>query len=452
MKSRIPRIMIAAPSSGSGKTTVVCGVLKLLKDRGLNITSFKCGPDYIDPMFHKKALDIDSRNLDLFLNNEDTVKYLLAKNSANSDVSVIEGVMGYYDGIAGKSLSASSYDLSRVTKTPTILVINAKGKSTSIIPEIKGFIEYRDDSNIEGVILNNISPMLYPDIKELIEVELQVKVLGYAPKDEGFNLESRHLGLVTPSEIAGIEEKISYIASILEKTIDVDSIIEMASRATDIEYTSLSVPKLKGARIALARDKAFCFYYSDNLDLLLEMGAELVEFSPLKDSHLPKGINGLIIGGGYPEVFASHLSQNKSLLNDIREKLKMGLPTLAECGGFMYLGSSIVDKAGQEYSMVDYIPMKSSSTGKLSRFGYVTLTANEDNMLCSKGDTINAHEFHYWDSTENGESFNATKPLRKRSWSCINYRDNVIAGYPHMHYYSNINFPYNFLKKCIEYN
>ncbi len=443
-----PRIMIAATSSGCGKTTITCGILKLLLNKGLNVASFKCGPDYIDPMFHKKVLNINSRNLDLFLNSENTVKYLLAKNSGKSDIAVIEGVMGYYDGLGGTSLQSSSYHLSSVTETPTILVVNSKGKSLSILAEIKGFLEYKKDSNIKGVILNNMSKMLYQSIKPIIESELNIKVLGYVPKDDKFSLESRHLGLVTADEVLGIEEKLNYIADILSETIDLDSVINIAKSATSIEYENINIKKINPLKLAVARDKAFCFYYEDNLELLREIGVEIVEFSPLNDKFLPDNIHGLLLGGGYPELYLKELENNTSMKNDIKKKLLEGLPCLAECGGFMYLGHDI--KTNREYKMVDFIKTSSFNTNRLSRFGYITLSPNNDLKLLNE-ETINAHEFHYFDSTFNGEAFNAKKPIGKRNWNAIVVQNNTFAGYPHIHYYSNLNFIYNFLDLVKDY-
>lgn len=447
----IPRIMIAAPSSGSGKTTIVCGLLKALINKGVKPISFKCGPDYIDPLFHSKVLGIKSRNLDLFLNDENTVRCLFSENSKGSDISVIEGVMGYYDGVAGKSLKASSYDVSRVTKTPVILVINSRGKSLSIIPEIKGFIDYKIDSNIKGVILNNMSPMIYPEIKELIEKEINVKVLGYLPKSEDISLESRHLGLVTADEVKDIENKLSIIGEKISNTVNIDEIINIANESEPIGCEKISIQRLDKVKIAIARDKAFCFYYEDNLSLLKKMGAEIIEFSPLEDKLLPEGIDGLIIGGGYPELYVEKLSMNKSLLNDIKEKLEFSLPCLAECGGYMYLGKSIEGEDGNTFDMVNYFDHHSYNHGKLSRFGYITLAPSIENNFLEKAESINGHEFHYWDSTKNGNAFIGRKPLRRRQWDCINFKDNTLAGYPHIHYYSNLSFPYNFIKTCNEY-
>lgn len=446
------RVMIAAISSGSGKTTITCGILQALVNRKLKVASFKCGPDYIDPMFHSKVIGARSRNIDSFFNDENTVKYLVDKNSQNADISVIEGVMGFYDGLAGISTKASSYDVARITDTPVILLINCKGMSVSILPIIKGFKEYMKDSNIQGVILNQMPKMLYPEIKKSIEENLDLKVLGYVPNLKDLVIESRHLGLVTPDEIKDLKEKLNELADILEETLEIDEIINLADKSKDLIYNKPEIHKLEdNLRIAVALDEAFCFYYEDNIELLKEMGADIVYFSPLKDERIPDNIHGIIFGGGYPELYAKELSLNKTMIESVKSTVYNGLPCVAECGGFMYLHESMEDDKSQPYDMVGLIKGKAYKTPKLNRFGYIKLTALEDNFLCKKGEEIAGHEFHYWDSTNCGSSFKAQKPLRKRNWECINITDNLFAGYPHVHYYSNMQFPYNFLKKCISY-
>ena len=446
------RVMIAAISSGSGKTTITCGILQALVNRKLKVASFKCGPDYIDPMFHSKVIGARSRNIDSFFNDENTVKYLVDKNSQNADISVIEGVMGFYDGLAGISTKASSYDVARITGTPVILLINCKGMSVSILPIIKGFKEYMKDSNIQGVILNQMPKMLYPEIKKSIEENLNLKVLGYVPNLKDLVIESRHLGLVTPDEIKDLKEKLNELADILEETLEIDEIINLADKSKDLIYNKPEIHKLEdNIRIAVALDEAFCFYYEDNIELLKEMGADIVYFSPLKDERIPDNIHGIIFGGGYPELYAKELSLNKTMIESVKSTVYNGLPCVAECGGFMYLHESMEDDKSQPYDMVGLIKGKAYKTPKLNRFGYIKLTALEDNFLCKKGEEIAGHEFHYWDSTNCGSSFKAQKPLRKRNWECINITENLFAGYPHVHYYSNMQFPYNFLKKCISY-
>ena len=272
---KIPRLMITAASSGSGKTLCTCGLLQALKNRSLDVVSFKCGPDYIDPMFHTKVIGTKSRNLDTFFTDEDTTRFLLQKNAAQADVAVIEGVMGYYDGLAGISVSASAWDLADTTKTPAVLLVNCKGMSVSIVPFIKGFLEYKKDSHIKGVILNRISGMLYPRVKEMIEKQLPVKVYGYLPELKDCLLESRHLGLVLPEEIEDLQMQLDTLAEAMEKSVDIDGLLQLAAEAEELEagekYTAYEqrqadaqLERTKeeypymGLKIGVARDEAFC--------------------------------------------------------------------------------------------------------------------------------------------------------------------------------------------------
>ena len=315
-----PRFMLAAPSSGSGKTMITCGILQILKNRGYRVSSFKCGPDYIDPMFHTKVLGTISRNLDTFFTGEEMTRCLFAKTAQQTDLSVIEGVMGYYDGLGGIRTKASSYDLARVTDTPVILIVNAKGMSLSILAQIKGFLDYQKDSKIKGVILNQTSEMTCRMLTPKIESELGICVFGYVPKIADWHLESRHLGLVLPDEISDLREQMQRLADILEKTLDIKSILQMAESAKEMEddmpkslkqlFTDPHVQKIRTQRpqIAVAKDEAFCFLYEDNLKLLEELGAEITFFSPLHDAKVPENTDGLLLPGGYPELFAEELS------------------------------------------------------------------------------------------------------------------------------------------------
>lgn len=463
---RIPRIMIAAAGSGSGKTTVTCGLLQAFLNQGIKPASFKCGPDYIDPMFHSEVLGIKSRNLDLFFTDENITKYLLSKNAGAADLSVLEGVMGYYDGLAGKSMDCSSYDLARKTKTPVILVADCKGMSVSVAALIKGFLELRRDHGIRGVILNRIPHMLYQDLKGLIEEELSLEVLGYLPVMTDCQLESRHLGLVTAKEVGNLKEILEKLAAQMEASVDLERILGIARESLAIDYQvpsyikkitqcmnspnhPNSIDRLNTpVRIAVAMDRAFCFYYQDNLELLEEMGAEILPFSPLEDEALPENIQGLILGGGYPELYLERLSKNQTMLESVRKAVESGLPCIAECGGFMYLHQWVKGRDGTRFPMVGVVEGESFPTQKLTRFGYITLTALEDNLLCKKGIELKGHEFHYWDSTNPGGGFHARKPLRKTGWDCVITEGNLWAGYPHIHFYSNIEAAAQFLTKA----
>ena len=277
-----PRLMLAAASSGCGKTTVACAILQALKVRGISCVSYKCGPDYIDPMFHRQVLGIASRNLDLFFVPEQTARFLLQKSSRGADLAFIEGVMGYYDGIASTS-TASSWHLARATRTPAVLVLNCRGMSVSIAAQLGGYLNYERESGIRGVILNQLSPSLYPEIKALIESRCSVAVCGYMPKMPDCSLESWHLGLVTAQEIADLQERIERLGEQALQSIDLELLLKIAGDAPPLAEESLPLPEPAQLplKIGVARDKAFCFYYQDNLELLEELGAQLVPFFPL---------------------------------------------------------------------------------------------------------------------------------------------------------------------------
>ncbi|MEA5082633.1 MAG: cobyrinate a,c-diamide synthase [Lachnospiraceae bacterium] len=446
------RVLFAAPKSGSGKTLISCGIMRAFINNGKKVSAFKCGPDYIDPMFHR-VIGAKSGNLDTYFCDKNTVKYLLSEGADGSDITLIEGVMGYYDGLGGISVEASAYDIARVTKTPVILIVDCKGASVSAVAQIKGFVEYKEESYIKGVILNRISPMLYSGIKQLIENEMDIRVLGYVPEIKEICLESRHLGLIMPQEIDSIKEKMNTLADVISQTVDLNGIKELGEKAENIEISSIDIPTAtKKVRIGVAFDEAFCFYYQENLRLIEKMGGEIIYFSPLKDGKLPKELNGIIFGGGYPELFAKELSANKSMLESIKNALENKIPCIAECGGFMYLQNSIEDKDGTVYPMVGYLNGSGFKTSKLTRFGYITLETNEDTIFGETGTEMKGHEFHYWDSTENGIACTAVKPNRNRSWKCVYADENIFAGFPHLYFYSNVKAVFKFIEKCGEYS
>ena len=453
IKKNLPRLLIGAAGSGCGKTTFTCGILQAFSDAGRKPVSFKCGPDYIDPMFHTEVLGIPSRNLDLFFSDENMVQFLMAKHGAKGDLAVAEGVMGYYDGLAGISKDASTYDLGRATKTPAILLVDGRGKSVSLLAEIKGFLELEPESGIKGIVLNRVSAMIYPELKDMIEAQLPVTVYGYLPKMEECSLESRHLGLVTAKEMKNLQQIIRRLADQISETVDVQGLIKLAQEAEELSYEPPLLPKPaeKEITIGVARDPAFCFYYEDNLELLKQLGARLAFFSPMEDEKLPEGAAGLIFGGGYPELYLSKLSNNNLLRNQIRGAVQKGMPCFAECGGFMYLQQTLQGQDGRTYPMAGVITGESFPLGKLSRFGYITLTAQKDTVLCKKGQQIKGHEFHYWDSTHPGDAFHAQKPLRKKNWQCIVAENRLFAGYPHLYFYSNPEAAKNFLTACIAF-
>ena len=443
MQRRVPRLVLAGTNSGCGKTTVTCAVLQSLVRRGLRVGAAKCGPDYIDPMFHSRVIGAKSSNLDSFFFDRDTMRYLLAHNGEGCDVTVIEGVMGYYDGLGLTSTRASTYEAARETESPVVLVVNARGAALSVVAAVQGFLDFAPDNNVQGVILNGCSAMSYGALARELESRLGVRACGYLPRLPECTLESRHLGLVTADEVADLREKLRQLAEAAEKALELDALLEIAHNAPVLDFTPPVLPE-KGApvRIGVARDRAFCFYYEDSLDLLRQLGAELIPFSPLADEKLPDGVQGLYLGGGYPELYAAQLEENHALRRQIRDAVRTGMPCIAECGGFMYLTESIAGRA-----MVGALPGDCFDTGKLTRFGYITATAREDNLLCRAGEQVPMHEFHHWDTPQPGDAFGAEKPSGKQ-WRCAYATDTLYAGFPHFHFYAKPVMAQRFLAAC----
>lgn len=445
IKRLAPRVLLAGVSSGCGKTTVTCAVLQAFVNRGIRLHAFKCGPDYIDPMFHENVIGARGSNLDLFFYDANTLRYLVGKHAHEAELSVMEGVMGYYDG-SFNTTEKSTYEVAAETGSPVILVINGRGMTFSVTAVIRGFLETVPDSRICGVILNQVSPAAFQIQKQVIEEQFgeKIKVFGYLPVMKDCSFESRHLGLVTAGEIEDIKEKLNRLAAAAEQYIDLDGIVELANKSEPLEYEETAVQKQEKVRIAVALDRAFCFYYRDNLELLSEMGAELCYFSPLKDTALPE-CDALYLGGGYPELYLERLAENKGMRDSVKNAVEAGLPCIAECGGFMYLTEEI-----EGFPMVGVLSGRCENKGRLVRFGYVTLTAREDNLLCRAGEQINAHEFHHYDAQENGHGFHARK-RQGREWDCVQATQSLYAGYPHLPFYSNLQFAENFYKAAVSF-
>lgn len=466
---KLDRVMIAAPKSGSGKTTITCALLQSLKEQGIPVVSYKCGPDYIDPMFHKEVLGVPSKNLDTFFTGEEETRALLKAGRTEGELAVLEGVMGLYDGLGGIREEGSSYHLAKVTGTPIVLVVDAKGMGKSVLALIVGFLQYDTEKLIRGVILNRMTGAYYQTIKPLIEKELPVAVVGYVPDQKHLELKSRHLGLVLPKEQEEVQQQIRDFAAELQKTVSIEKIREIAAEAVELPYMeSVSASSIDSSDedraeaggmtdndsdspiIAVARDEAFCFYYEDNLRLLEEHGARLCFFSPLHDSHLPEGCDGILLGGGYPELHLQELEQNLSIKNEIRAAMERGIPCVAECGGFMYLHETIEDQEGQQYRMAGVLPGICTNEGKLVRFGYIELQEKKSAFL-PEGTKIRGHEFHYYDSSDNGEDCVAVKPVTGRSYPCVIETQNRFLGFPHLYYPSNPGFAENFVKKARDF-
>lgn len=454
---KIKRVMIAATGSGSGKTVVTCALLQVLKDCGWKVASYKCGPDYIDPMFHEKIIDVPAKNLDTFFTDEEKTRELFYNSAKEMDAAVIEGVMGLYDGLGGVRKEGSSYHLAEVTDTPIVLVVDAKGMGRSIIPLIAGFLNYDKKHLIQGVILNRMSKGYYETLKPLIEEELNIRLIGFLPEKEELHIESRHLGLLLPNEVNHIKEKLQTASELFSKTVSIECIKEIAENAKELEFDQTAIHFIERAAardsrpvIAVAKDEAFCFYYADNIHLLEEYGAKIAYFSPLRDKKLPEECHALLFGGGYPELYAERLSANTGMLRAVKSAVEHEMPIVAECGGFMYLHSFLKDKKGRCYPMAGVIPADCFYTGKLVRFGYIELREKQKHFL-PDGKGIKGHEFHYYDSTCNGTDVIAVKPMTGKEYSCIIENETQWLGFPHLYYPSNPVFAKALIEKTENY-
>ena len=462
----LPRVMVAAPASGGGKTTAACALLRALALAGETPAAFKCGPDYIDPMFHTAVTGAPARNLDLFLQPAEGVLRTFARGCRGASLAVLEGVMGYYDGLGGDTALAGSWHLAQVTRTPVVLVLRCRGMSAlTAAAQVRGLMAFgetarllpgedaapgRKNSGIAALLLNQISPAAYPALKATLERETGLPVAGFLPPLADCGLESRHLGLVTPDALPDLRDKAERLAAALRENADL--LGKIAGEAPPLEIPDRTTTARQGnpVPLAVARDRAFSFYYRDALELLEEAGAELLPFSPLEDRTIPRGAKGLLLGGGYPELFARDLSQNQPMRASVREAVQGGLPTVAECGGYLYLNETLSDPEGNPWPMAGVLPGGAKNAGKLRRFGYGTLTAGKSGLLLDAGESLPAHSFHYWQSDRAGEDFRFQK-RDGRCWPEGRQTGTLYAGFPHFHFGGRPGLAERFLAKCAQY-
>lgn len=453
MEIDIPRLVLSAPASGAGKTAFTCALLRAFQQKGLQPASFKCGPDYIDPMFHRQIIGAKSGNIDLFFAAPQLARGLFCRQAAGCGLALVEGAMGYYDG-AASSDQASAWQAAQALAAPAALVVPPRGAALTLAASLKGLLDFRPDSRIRGILLNRCAEGTYRMMKPLLERELGIPVMGYLPELPECRIESRHLGLVTAQETENLRRKIQLLADQAARTVDLEGLLALARSAPPLQGDLPAPPPATDRRpvIALAQDRAFCFYYPENLALLEELGAEIRPFSPLEDRELPEDADALYLGGGYPELYGQGLSQNRTMAESVRRAVASGLPTLAECGGFLYLHQAIEDQEGRRWPAAGVLPGLCRPAGGLRRFGYVELTARRDNLLCPAGETIRGHEFHYWESDDCGKDFRAEKPLSSRGWDCIHAGGTLFAGFPHLYFYSNPAFAARFVQAAADWN
>ncbi|MDO4619012.1 MAG: cobyrinate a,c-diamide synthase [Lachnospiraceae bacterium] len=452
------RILIAGTKSGCGKTTMTLALLAALKKWGVPVASFKCGPDYIDPMFHRAVLGVETRNLDPFFSSPEELRAQLRKaeakiaekyGSSEDGILLVEGVMGYYDGL-GRTSECSTYSVAAATGTPVVLVVEAGGMSASVGAVLQGFRNYKADSGIKGVIFNGVSEKMQPFLKAIAE-ENGLRCLGCMPHEKEVTIGSRHLGLVTAQEISELQRKVDMLAEMAERCLDLELLWELAEEApmTEGEEKQKEAGTVKaesGPVIGIARDAAFCFQYPENLEILEKLGCRLRFFSPLKEQALPEGISGLWLPGGYPELYLQELEQNEAMRTAVRAAVEGGMPTIAECGGFLYLHESA---AGHQLAGV--LAGQVFETKRLQRFGYTYLTARKDNLLGKAGEMLRTHEFHYWDSPDIGEDYEAVKAGSGRRNFCVHATETLWAGFPHLYLPANPGAAEAFVRKAEEY-
>lgn len=520
----LPRLMIAAPKSNSGKTMLTCVLLELLKKQGKEIFSVKAGPDYIDPLFHETVQGVRCFNLDTFFTDRQATNGLLYEDmitaccmSGNSDIAVcekkiessvkpnvnngivdneksngknntndghfdgknqfmengkegalpyclMEGVMGLYDGIGGVEICGSSYELAQWTETPIVLVVDAKGAGRSLLATVAGMREMDADGLIRGVVLNRIGEGFYPRMKELIEAELQISVLGFLPEREELAIESRYLGLVLPDEIADLKQRIRKAAEIAENTIHIEEICRIMESAgeknfkikkTNIQATTAANltkvndaqpnPRKSTLNLAIAQDEAFCFYYRENLRMFERAGFRLVPFLPMRDAELPEDTYALLLGGGYPELYAAELSQNRTMRESIKAAIQSGMPTIAECGGFLYLHERLSDKDGAEYPMCGIVHAGAVYRKRSVRFGYIIIEETQS------GCAIRGHEFHHYESEDCGSDLTATRPYDGSRYRTGHLAAGQYFGFPHLYLPSALAFVQSFRREAERY-
>lgn len=459
MKTQIPRVVIAGTGSGVGKTTLTIGIMAALVKRGITVQGFKVGPDYIDPTYHTAVTKRESRNLDTWMVDSEIMKEIFIRGSLGADLAIIEGVMGFFDGKDPLSDRGSTAEISRLLNAPVVLVINAEGVARSAAAMVLGFKRMDPRINIAGVVVNQVGGYRhYQLVKKAIEDVTGIPVIGYLIKNQIMSIPERHLGLVPAIERGELNPLFQQLAGSIEEHIDLDQFIQIAKKAKEVivnhspMFQSLSERRYP-VTIAVAKDEAFHFYYPENLELLEQYGARIQYFSPLAGETIPINADALYIGGGFPEEFAAQLTAQKKVIADFREKISQGMPTFAECGGYMFLTEEIIDHKGNSYEMVGIIPAKVQMQQRLAALGYREITALMQQVLLNKGETARGHEFHYSRLIPTIENYPYAYKVKGLGgeFSDGYHQENLVAGYTHFYFPSNPNMVIHWLEKAVEY-
>ena len=435
---KFPRLVIAGTHSGVGKTSIVLGILGALRGRGMQVQGFKVGPDFIDPMYHREVTGAPSYNLDAWLMGRDGVRRALTRVAPAEGVAIVEGVMGMFDG-RSTGPEGSTAEVAAILKSPVLLVVDVGGMSRSAAALVQGYAHFDAGAQVAGVVLNRVGgPRHYQLVKTAIEEQANVPVWGYLAWSADLVLPERHLGLVPVGEDAAFQRVCAELGAAAERTIDLPAIITAAQSAPALEVPAedLPAPATTVARIGVAQDAAFNFYYDANFRWLRQWGAELVEFSPLQDPALPADVDGLYFGGGFPEVFAKGLSGNTAFTASLRQAHGAGMPIYAECGGLMYLVEAIQDGAGARHPMVGLLPGVCRLTDRLQNFGYKEAVSLCDSLLGQRGLQTRGHEFHYslWEGRPSDSSLYRTRSSHGDEHEEGYSVDNLTASYVHLHF------------------
>jgi cobyrinic acid a,c-diamide synthase len=447
------RLVIAGTASGVGKTTLTIGIMSALRKKGYTVQGFKCGPDYIDPTYHTAVTGRISRNLDSWIMNHEMVKEIVIRASVGADISIIEGVMGFFDGKNSTNNDGTTAEISVITKSPVVLVVNCASMARSAAAIVKGFQAFLEEANIVGVIANRVgSEGHFKIVKTAIEQECGIPVIGYLKRDHDIAIPERHLGLIPSVERGELDSFFDQLGNLVLETVDVERIYELAQAPVlEIKESQFQRREKQEVRIAVARDAAFNFYYQENLDMLEAYGAELVEFSPLHGETIPEHVDGLYIGGGFPEEFAKELAQQTAVKRTIQTAIERGMPTLAECGGFMFLTEAIETTDGEMHEMVGVIPGTVKMQTKLAALGYREVTGEEGNFLLAGNLKARGHEFHYSTFHPRDEVPYAYQTKGLRGIKQEGYmKGNLVAGYTHFHFGSCPEMVVNWIKQCKE--
>ncbi|MBR2214140.1 MAG: cobyrinate a,c-diamide synthase [Selenomonadaceae bacterium] len=458
MEYNIPRLIIAATHSGAGKTTMVTGLIAALRERGLKVKGYKVGPDYIDPTYHTLAAGSPTHNLDTWLMPPATLRRLFATENQGADIAIIEGVMGLYDG--GLKGVSSTAEIAKLLHAPILLVLDVKSMGASAAAVALGFCNYDPEVNIAGVLLNRVGSLSHAAMirEALASLPVKLPIYGILSRNEELTLPERHLGLIPTAEMADEAVKVlDRLTAAVEARVNIEAVLKLARSAPlFVEETPPPVAAHDGekVRIAVAQDEAFSFYYPSSLKVLASLGAEIIPFSPLHDTFLPEA-DGLILGGGFPEMYAKRLFRNTAMRVSIESAAFFGMPVYAECGGFMYLMDSMRDFTGESFPMTGVITGVAQMNKKLQTVGYVTATMERDTVLGKKGAVLRGHEFHF--STEQAvgieypRAYSVTKMRTGEKYLAGYAEGNVLGSYLHIHFAGCPEAAACFVEKCREY-